>query len=248
MTKILSLTLIIFTLSLDASQVDTMLSKVSQTNKQSSASQKKINKLSDTSEKLYDEYSLISKALKEQKLYNKRLELFIATQNKEIPQLQKQLREVVQTHKKIIPLMFEMVTTLEKLLQADTPFLKVERRQRIENLKSYLANSDIEISEQFRMIMDAYKTEYGYARTLEVYRGQLTDNDSKTVDFLRLGRVGLYYQSLDRQESALYNLEKKQWEILDASYNKDISKAIKMARKKISPDFLTLPIHSPKAN
>ena len=146
MKKTLWIVWIISSITLNASQVDTMLTKVSQTNKKSSASQKKINSVSDTSQKVYDEYTLINKELHEQKLYNKRLELFVATQNKEIPKLQNQLKEVVQTHKKIIPLMFEMVATLDKLLLLDTPFLIAERTQRIENLKSYLANSDIEMS------------------------------------------------------------------------------------------------------
>lgn len=248
MIKILLLALLWLSSSLYASKVDSMLDKVSNTNKNSISSQIKINSYSEKSEKLYDEYALLSKQLNEQKLYNKRLSLFVSTQNNEIPKLQKQLTEIVQTHKKIIPLMFEMVETLDKLLQADSPFLTNERTRRIENLKSYLSNSDIEMSQQYRMIMEAYKTEYGYARTLEVYRAQLDSDDSKTVDFLRVGRFALYYQSLDRQESAIYNLETQQWIILEESYNHNISKAIKMARKKVAPDFLTLPILSAKAN
>ncbi len=244
--KVLVATLL-FSSFIYASSVDTMIDKVSDANKHSASSQKKVNTYVDKSEKIFDEYSRLSKELNEQKLYNKQLSLFVDTQKKEIPKLQTQLKEIVQTHKRIIPLMLEMLTTLDKLLAIDTPFLYNERLKRVENLKSYLSNSDITISEQYRMIMDSYKIEYSYARTLEVYRSEFNDEDTRTVDFLRIGRFALYYQTLDLQESGLYDLEHKKWIILDDKYNASVSRAIKMARKKIAPDFLTLPILSAKA-
>jgi len=230
--------------SLEASSVDKMLNNISNANKDSIKSQNKVNKYADESERIFDEYSRLSKELAEQNVYNEQIKLFIATQNKEIPKLQQQLKEITQTHKKILPLMLEMLATLEKLLKVDTPFLYNERQSRINNLKSYLSNSNVNISEQYRMLMDSYKTEYSYARNIEVYRDKFNDDDSRTVDFLRIGRSAFYYQTLDLQESGIYDLENRKWIILDKKYNQDVSKAIKMARKKIAPDFLTLPIFS----
>jgi len=247
MRKTVISTLLLFSTLLSASSIDKMVDEVGSANKNGANTQKKINVYVDESDKLFDEYSLLSKELNEQKLYNKQLELFVSTQKKEIPKLQTQLKEIVQTHKKIIPLMFEMVNTMDKLVAVDSPFLHNERTQRVNNLKSYLSNSDITMSEQFRMIMDSYKIEYSYARTLEVYRSKFNEGDSKTVDFLRVGRFAFYYQSLDLQESGIYDLDNKRWITLEKKYNQDITKAIKMARKKIAPDFLTLPILSAKA-
>jgi hypothetical protein len=227
-----------------ATSVDSIVKEVENTNTKSAAVQKKIDTYVQQSETLYDEYMQLKKELESQQLYNKQLELITTTQKEKIPLLEQQLLEIEVTQKKILPLMFEMVETLDTFVQVDTPFLYKERQQRVANLKSHLSNPDMTLSEQFRMIFQSYKLEYNYARTLEVYRSELDPDDaqSKTVDFLRIGRVGLYYQTLDRSQSAVYNLKDKKWVVLDESYNSAILKAIKMARKKMAPDFLTLPI------
>lgn len=224
--------------------IDKMVSSVKVANNKSKIIQKKINNYSDKSQSLYDEYLSIKKELDEQKIYNKQLKLITDTQTQQIPKLQQQLQDIEVTQKKIIPLMFEMLDTLNKFVSIDTPFLYQERTSRIKNLNSYLSNPDISIAEQFRMILDSYKIEYNYARTLEVYRSQINtkDSNSQTVDFLRIGRVAFYYQTLDKQESAIYDLKSNSWIKLDKDYNTNISKAIKVARKKLSPDFLSLPM------
>lgn len=238
------------TLLLAEPAIDSMVNTMADANKKSAQTQEKIDAYAQQSETLYDTYLMVEKELEEQRIYNKQLELITTTQRNEIPKLQQQLQDLEVTKKKIIPLMFEMVETLEKLVQADTPFLIKERMGRVENLKSYLSNPDISLSEQYRMILESYKIEYNYARTLEVYRSEVDSeaHAGKTVDFLRVGRVGLYYQSLDRKESAIYNLATHQWMMLDPAYNEDLLYAIKMAGKKVAPDFLSLPVLSAKAD
>ncbi|MEA3370178.1 MAG: DUF3450 domain-containing protein [Campylobacterota bacterium] len=227
---------LVFTLH---AQVDGMLGAVENTHAKSASSQKKIDSYADQSETLFDQYTKVERELEEQRLYNRQLEMIIETQKGEIPKLKQQLEKIEVTQKKIIPLMFEMVETLDKLVAIDTPFLQEERTQRVSNLKSFMANPDISLGEQFRMITQSYKIEYGYARTLEVYRSKLED---KTVDFIRVGRLGLYYQTLDLQECGIYDAKNKTWVKLESTYNEHIRKAIRMARKKIAPDFLTFPV------
>ena len=224
--------------------VEKIVKNVQTANSKSKIIQKKINTYSDKSQSLYDKYLSIKKELDEQKIYNHQLKLITDTQTKQIPKLKQQLKDIEITQKKIIPLMFEMTDTLDKFVKIDTPFLYKERTSRVKNLKNYLANPDISISEQFTMVLNSYKIEYNYARTLEVYRSQINpeDDNSQTVDFLRIGRLSFYYQSLDKKESAVYDLKSHSWVKLDESYNENISKAIKIARKKLSPDFLSLPI------
>jgi len=233
-----------FTLTLSANQVDKMLDTSKNANSSSQVSQKKINKYSQQHESIYDEYLSISKQLKEQTAYNKQLSLITNKQREEIPELQKQIKDIEVTNIKIVPLMFEMVDKLGKFVSIDTPFLEKERKDRVNKLKDYLSNPDMSTAGQFSTILESYKIEYSYARTLEAYRSQLNDNSTKakTVDFLRVGRLALYYQTLDASECGYYNLQAKKWIILDKKYNGFIANAIKIARKKVSPDFLTLPV------
>ena len=240
--------LLFLALSLNADIVDNMLKSKKDANINSQASQKKIDKYSEKKENLYDEYLRINKELQEQTVYNKQLSLIVDKQKKEIPQLQKQIQDIETTNKQIIPVMFEMVKKLDHFVSLDTIFLQRERKERVRKLKDYLYNPNMSIAEQFRTILEGYKIEYSYARTLEAYRSELLDNNKseKIVDFLRVGRLALYYQTIDSSESGYYDLQSRKWIVLDKKYNQPIHKAIEIARQKISPDFLTLPAISHK--
>ena len=242
-------TLLFLCVSLQANSIDTLIEKTQDADKKSERSQTKINDYSDKSEKIYDEYVRVKKELDEQYAYNKQINMILSTQEKEIPQLQHQLKEIEVTNRKIIPLMFEMIEKLEKFVSIDTPFMKEERSKRVDNLKTFLANPDITTAEQFRTILESYKIEYGYSRTFEAYRSELNEADgkTKTVDFLRVGRLAFYYQTLDSKESGLFDFKTGKWVILDEDYNELLKTGIKMARKKVSPDFLTLALFSNKA-
>lgn len=240
--------LVCLVLSLNADKVDNMLENKIDANKNSQLSQKKIDGYSEKYENLYNEYLRVNKELEEQTIYNKQLSLITDKQKEEIPRLEQQIKGLEVTNKKIVPLMFEMVDKLDDFVSIDTVFLEHERKERVKKLKDYLSNPDMNTAEQFRAILESYKVEYSYARTLEVYRSELSDSDTtgKTVDFLRVGRLALYYQTLDGLQSGYYDLQSRKWIVLEKKYNELINKAIKMARKKISPDFLTLPIMSAK--
>lgn len=240
--------LTLLSISLSADSVDKMIDDKQSANAKSQVTQKNIDKYSEKSENLYEDYLLVKKELEEQTIYNKQLTQITQAQKKELPQLQKQIQDIEVTNRKIVPLMFEMVEKLDRFVSIDTVFLKQEREDRVNKLKSYLSNPNMSTAEQFRTILESYKIEYGYSRTLEVYRSELIENNtSKTVDFLRIGRVALYYQTIDSTESGYYDLQSGKWIVLDKKYNEAIKKAINIARKKLSPDFLTLPILSAKA-
>lgn len=248
MRVLISTMLLSGTLLLADATVEQAVNNVVKSNAKGAQTQLRINQLDEEKRRAFDEYLLVEQELKEQRLYNAQLRQITAHQSEEIPRLKKELQDVEVTKKRILPLMYEMVTTLKKLVQLDTPFLKDERTKCVEHLEQYLVNPDISLSEQYRIIVQSYKIEYNYARTLEVYRAELHTESSEhqSVDFLRVGRVGFYYQSLDGSQSAIYNPQTQQWVVLDARYNALLKQAIRIARKKVAPDFLTLPLISKK--
>lgn len=245
--KIIPLLMLGF-LSASANSIDKSIDITKESLKKSQDSQKKVDSLSQKQSRLYDRYVMLSKTLEQQKIYNVHLSSIIHAQEIRLPELQAQINNINQMQGHLLPLMFEMVQTLEAFLQADTPFLREERLNRLKSIKKRLSDPEHSLTEQFRSIFDSYKIEYQYARTLESYRATLTleNNQTKTVDFLRLGRVALYYQTLDQEQSAIYIPATKKWQILDKRENAPLNKAIKMARKKISPDFLSLMIPATK--
>ena len=66
-----------------------------------------------------------------------------------------------------------------------------------------------------RRIVEAYQVENEYGRTIESYQGQLSGGPEKrTVEFLRVGRLVLIYQTLDGGETGIWSKEKRAWELL----------------------------------
>ena len=119
--------------------------------------------------------------------------------------------------------------------------------KRQENLASLIDRADVTAGEKFRRIMEAYLVEVDYGRTNEAYRGELEMGGAvRTVDFLRIGRVGLYYQTLDGEESGQWNSQRKAFERLDDSSRRPIMVGLRVARKQSPPELLTLPINVPE--
>lgn len=79
-----------------------------------------------------------------------------------------------------------------------------------------------------------------YGRNIEAYRGQI---DRVSFDFLRVGRVALYRIANDGSEAWLWS-STGDWLVLDASYLRDLRKALKVAQQVAAPELLVLPMQS----
>jgi hypothetical protein len=107
--------------------------------------------------------------------------------------------------------------------------------------------ADVTESEKYRNIMEAYQIENEYGRTIEAYRSTLAQDDKEvTVDFLRVGRIALIYQTLDESEAGVWNQQTRSWEPLDRSFRSAIRDGLRIARKQSAPDLIRLPLLAPK--
>ena len=103
--------------------------------------------------------------------------------------------------------------------------------------------ADVAPSEKFRRVMEAYQVEMDYGRTVEAYTGlQTIDGQERDVDFLRIGRTALIYQTRDGGIQGNWNKQTRQWEKLDASYRSQITKGLRVARKQMAPEVLMVPV------
>ena len=139
--------------------------------------------------------------------------------------------------------MHKMVEVLEQFIAADIPFLPQERGERIGMLKELVARADVSVAEKYRRILEAYQIESDYGRTLEAWRGELeSKGETRTVEFLRVGRSMLYYQTADGHISGLWNESAKEWQELPSSARRPLASALGIARQQKSPDWLMLPV------
>jgi hypothetical protein len=232
--------------SLPVMALEDSLQQQESIDKSAAASQKRIDNLADQATDDLQNYRIASQRLESLTIYNQQMEKLIASQKNEIASIQKQTAEIDNIETGALPLMLKMTETLEQLLAADVPFLKEERQDRVANLRSLIDRADVTAGEKYRRIMEAYLVEVEYGRTIEAYRGELVVSDeARTVDFLRIGRVGLYYQTLDGNESGRWNNSRGAWELLDSGYRTSVRDGLRIARKQTPPELLTLPVNAP---
>lgn len=212
-------------------------------NKSAEQSQEKINNISDQIEDKLQQFKTINKETDGLNVYNEQLRKQIASQEQEMRDLNSAIDEVSVVERQITPLMLKMIEGLEQFIALDVPFLPEERAQRVADLKDMMDRADVAPSEKFRRVMEAYQVEMDYGRTLEAYAGLHTiDGQERNVDFLRIGRTALVYQTRDASLQGTWNKITRQWEALPSSYRTQVTKGLRMAKKQMAPDLLMLPM------
>ncbi len=210
-------------------------------------SQKKISLTADLTKDITDKYRSVLRQIENARIYNQQLRNYIKEQKKEDELLRIQITEVKQTRKNIIPLMLEMYTTLESFIKNDIPFLPAERTNRLKELKKILNRADISVSEKYRRLIEAYKIENDYGNKIESYSGsQIIDGKNISVQYLRVGRLALIYQTRDGKRSAYWDQNKKQWTAISSRYQRAITRGLQVALKQKAPALLIVPIPAPQ--
>jgi hypothetical protein len=213
--------------------------------KSAAESQERIDGLDDETQKLLAEYRRVKNETESLRTYNEQIAAQIPSQVEEMQHLERQLQEVEATSRDVLPLMQRMLATLQQFVELDLPFLPEERRKRVTTLLEMMDRANVSISEKFRRIVEAYQIEMEYGRTLEAYEGKLGEGDqARTVQFLRVGRVALMYQTLDQKETGYWDRDKQAW-VVDNEYKSAFAKNVAVAKKLGAPDLLVVPVPAP---
>jgi hypothetical protein len=215
--------------------------------KKAEASQQRVEQLDDQTQKMLDEFREASLELENIRAYHNQLAKIVQSQEQERQELERQMLDIEITQRNITPLMLRMQEVLGQFVELDAPFLEKERSLRVAHLKQMMDRSDVALGEKFRRLLEAYMIETEYGRTIEAYSSELKrQNKNHTVDFLRLGRLGLYYLTLDQSEAGYWDKKERRWQVLDDSYRSAIAQGLRIAKKQAAPDLLQLPIAAPE--
>lgn len=210
----------------------------------SGLTQEQIVKLDEQTRILLAEYQSTSKEYDSLKLYNDQVQKIINSQLNEIESILIKIDELDQTNQRIVPFMLRMIDGLENFIQLDLPFLLNERIDRLNNLKVTMDRGDISTSEKFRLIMEAYKTELEYGRTIEAYRDNiLIDGVETSADFLRIGRIALTYLTVDGSKGGYWDTNSQSWEKASSSIKRSTADALKVASKQAPPALIKIPVY-----
>lgn len=214
-------------------------------------SQVRIDQLSEETARLLAQYKTVLKEVESLRIYNRQLQRQIDDQNVKINQLRDSIERVTLIERQITPLMLQMIDSLEVFIENDVPFLLTERQERIQRLRETMDRSDVSPSEKFRATFEAYQIENSYGRTIEAYSGSLAipGAGERQVNFLRIGRIGLFYQTLDGSLSGLWDTsigDKGDWRQLSESYRSGINEGIRIASQQTAPNLVRLPVIAPE--
>jgi hypothetical protein len=203
--------------------------------------QARVVQLADETSELLGEYRVTVQRLDRVRVYNDNLDALVLDQEREQQDIERQLVSFQEVQQEIVPLMLEMIDDLARFIELDMPFQLQERRDRVELLRDLMGRSDVTVSEKYRQVMGAYQIEADFSRSTEAYDGRLGD---RRVDFLRVGRVLLAYQTPDRAETGFWNRNTGEWEVAN-DYRNDVVEGLRIARKQAAPDLLRLPLPAP---
>jgi hypothetical protein len=211
------------------------------------AEQRRVEQIANQTGDLLSEYNTLSKVVDGLNTYNNLLQRQVDNQEREKAALKESINNVALIERQIVPMMTRMLDSLELFIQLDTPFLLAERTERLERLRGMMERSDVSSAEKFRRVIEAYQIENDYGRTIEAYKGTVPINgNQQEVDFLRIGRVSLAYQSIGARHTGAWDKDIEDWVELDASdYKNQVSDGLRVARKQVAPDLLIIPIAAP---
>jgi hypothetical protein len=206
-------------------------------------SQEKINNIYEQSQELLGEYRQVVDQTENLKVYNDFLATLVADQQRQINSIQRQINGLEDTRKGTVPLMFRMIDALEQFVKADIPLRTERRLERVEKLRELMGRSDVQLSEQYRQILEAYSIEVDYGSVVDAFQGTLQLNGQEiTVDFVHVGRLALMALSLDGNSGWVWNKETSSWEELPGSYLTSVSQFIKMARREATLEMDRVPL------
>ncbi|MBT8144184.1 MAG: DUF3450 domain-containing protein [Gammaproteobacteria bacterium] len=243
--------MLLFFVTLVHAQVRTVnaaMNEESQAHQTSIRAQAQIDQLSEQTADLLGEYRLALQRLNQARIYNQNLAEVVADQERAMSEMGQKIDNYERSKQDLVPLMLDMIDTLDRFVELDLPFALEERRDRVARLQGNMNNSEITNSEKFRQVMEAYQIEMDFGRTIDADTGWLEANGPRReVNFLRIGRMVLAYQTHDRTETGFFNPVSRQWELLPDEYRNYVTDGLRIAQKQAAPDLIRLPVPAPEA-
>ncbi len=244
MTKLLTVSFVIAVSgSVFAQSVDQVLQADLRRLSLAQASQERINTVVEGTRSLADQYRSVNKEIDGLKVYNRLMTAQTNGQEATLDDISLSMDQVDVINRQIFPLMERMIDGIEQSVALDIPFLMGERRDRVDKLKDIMQRSDVSVAEKFRKVMEAYQIENDYGSSSETYRQSLEiEGTVRDYNMLRIGRIGLYFQSDDSRITGTWDSDAGSYVILGNEHRNEIKKGIRMAKDLIAPELLLLPV------
>jgi hypothetical protein len=242
----IAVAVITFSGSVYAQSVDQVLQADQRRLTLAQESQERINNVVERTRSLEDEFRAVNKEVDGLRVYNRLMAAQTDSQQATLEDIALSMDQVDVINRQIVPLMTRMIDGLQQSIALDVPFLMDEREARVETLNDIMERSDVSVAEKFRKVMEAYQIENDYGSSSEAYEQTLSleEGDTRSYNILRIGRVGLFFQSEDAQITGRWDNGERRW-VQDDSIRNEVRKGLRMANELIAPEIVVLPVSAP---
>jgi septal ring factor EnvC (AmiA/AmiB activator) len=228
------------------SKVQAAVTAQEQIDKNAAASQKKVDAVTGGTQDMLNTYLQVTQQTDELRAYDDQLQQIVQSQSDQINSLNQQISQVGGVRDSLLPLMLQMTDSLGQFVKLDIPYRQDERLARVQQLRAQIGNVAVPVTDKFQNLVRAYNDEIAAGRTVEAFRGEVSDaGKTRTVNFLRVGHLLLAYQTLDKSETGYWDKAAHKWQVAN-DYRNAVSDAIGVANKEAAPDLMELPVQAPE--
>jgi chromosome segregation ATPase len=207
------------------------------------ATQKAEDKWAEERERLKAEYEELEGEYDRLSAEKRELEAETAARRASVEAIEKEIAQVARISNELTPFLEQTYDRLAALVKEDVPFLRDERKRRLETLRQTMDDPLISAGEKYRKVMEALLVEAEYGNTMEIYPEEIVLDDQKIqVNVFRLGRISLFFQTLDGKTSGYFDPATFEWKVFSPEYSRQIRAAIEMGAKQRPLDLVVLPI------
>lgn len=226
-----------------AGPFDSSMKTEKKIDKAAAGTQVTVNRLAEQTTDLSLDYRNTLQSVDRLRIYNTQLERQIASQEKQISESAQEMETIDETEKGVLPLMDEMIKTLDEFVQLDIPFNIEDRQKRVQNLYNLMDTADVTVSEKYRKILEAYQIEMQYGNAVSATTGTINkDGEDLSVQFLRVGRLSYVYLTVDGKSGAYWDQSDRTWQILPEDYLDSVNNAINMANGVATQELFKVPV------
>ncbi len=226
-----------------ATKTDKVQKKMTKAIQTESKAQAKADDWSMTEGDLVNEIRDLQTRLTWLQYQKKKHETYVQGVKDNIADLEERKLEARKLRESLEPYLEEAVARLEAFIPEDLPFLLAEREQRVNFLKNTMNDYHIDLGEKLRRVYEALSVEATYGKMVTSSDETLSIDGAYTdLTVFRLGRLAMFYQTLDAEKIGMWSSQSGKWEPLSQDFSQAIRHALEMARRERTVQLIQLPL------
>lgn len=161
----------------------------------------------------------------------------------EVSVLTRNIAAAKELTEKLTPVVNSEFKSIDKVVENGLPFLSQERQERLGKLKEWMGAPSSMQPAKLERLLEFLTIEAEYGHTCEVYQQTIAlDGKETTVDILKIGRMALFYLTLDQENCGTYDPMANTFTPLSGHMVSKVKKATALARREQSAELVSLPI------